>query len=369
MRATRFATLFVAITALMLGLLVPALGNQDADKTCKDLAAYTENLEGNESGEWGSIEFSPDDGPLVLNVTEGWTVNLCIKKGAEASNQGPIEAPGSPFVGPVEDLEVDYPGAVSSEGFSHYAFTFAPTPEQAQTCADFFPEADFPDLEVDSEEEAAQLCFDDEVEALTCADFFPDADFPDLEVGSEEEAAELCFDDEVEGAVLSGSLDAECIEGDENGDALVTGSVESTNTPTVLAELQRDGETVDSTDLEGDDEADLTDVLAADDTADYSLLIDGNEVDSAMFENDCLEVLGIVDRSPPTGDVEVLGETLERPAGDVEVLGESMERPTGVQAGSGGLATTGMPAFLVALMALGAMMAGTGTLTAVRRRR
>jgi hypothetical protein len=38
-------------------------------------------IEENTSGEWGSITFTPDSGPLVLVVEEGYEVRLCLKKG------------------------------------------------------------------------------------------------------------------------------------------------------------------------------------------------------------------------------------------------------------------------------------------------
>ncbi|MFP3907085.1 MAG: hypothetical protein ACLFWR_08630, partial [Acidimicrobiales bacterium] len=78
--STRFTQRFtqrialVAVLALVLAL-APTGGFASADEdhnTCKDHPAYDQNHEGNTSGDWGSITFTPDDGPLVLDVNEGY---------------------------------------------------------------------------------------------------------------------------------------------------------------------------------------------------------------------------------------------------------------------------------------------------------
>lgn len=106
-------------------------GNQETatvvDKTCKDIDGFDDNLEGDVSGEWGSIEFTQDDGPLILNVNNGYTVTLCIKKGSANNGNGPIVV--GPYVGLKVDEEVNYPGFNPADGMSHYAYIWEKTPE------------------------------------------------------------------------------------------------------------------------------------------------------------------------------------------------------------------------------------------------
>lgn len=87
-----------------------------------------------------------------------------------------------------------------------------------------------------------------------------------------------------------------------------------------------------------------------------------------------LDEVAELEDEPEEIETEVAAEVLEKEEAaaaqdEVEVLGETIQRPSGVPAGSGGLAATGMPVLLLALMALGAMIMGTGTLAAVRKRR
>ena len=99
------------IAMLLMGLMAVPTAAQTP--TCKDFADYKENLTGDTSGDWGSITFTPDDGPLILVVNEGWEVDLCLKKATD-----PIHAPGNPYGEGTH--EVHYPG--TEDGFSHYDF-------------------------------------------------------------------------------------------------------------------------------------------------------------------------------------------------------------------------------------------------------
>jgi LPXTG-motif cell wall-anchored protein len=119
----------VAVLALVLAL-TPTMGFASAEddaRTCRDLPAYTENLEGNTTGVWGSATFSQDSGPLVLEVNDGYTVWVCVKKGSAAQEFGPVEV--GPYVGPLTGVDVSYPGTPPAEGFSHYAIRWEPEGE------------------------------------------------------------------------------------------------------------------------------------------------------------------------------------------------------------------------------------------------
>jgi hypothetical protein len=125
---------FLFSTALLLsmvGIVSSATAQSvQVEKTCKDIEGYSENLTNNSSGSWGSIAFAPDSGPLVLNVNEDYTVNLCVKKGSSVGNSqypGPIDLGG--FVGPITDKDVYYPETSGVTGFSHYAYNYEYTPE------------------------------------------------------------------------------------------------------------------------------------------------------------------------------------------------------------------------------------------------
>ncbi|MGY6502028.1 MAG: hypothetical protein ACXIVQ_14190 [Acidimicrobiales bacterium] len=141
MTRTRFsvrALVLVAVGALGVSLLVPiAAASAAASDTCKDQPGFSENLEGDTSGVWGTISFTPDRGPLVLDVNDGYVVHLCLKKG---SSSGASPYPGvqltGPYVGPIEGLQVYYPG--TTKGFSHYAVRYEVTttttvPEETTT--------------------------------------------------------------------------------------------------------------------------------------------------------------------------------------------------------------------------------------------
>jgi LPXTG-motif cell wall-anchored protein len=106
-----------AVVTLRKVALAPTMGFASAEddaRTCRDLPGYTENLEGNTSGVWGSATFSQDSGPLVLDVNDGYTVWVCVKKGT-----APVEL--GPYVGPLTGVDVSYPGTPPAEGFSHYS--------------------------------------------------------------------------------------------------------------------------------------------------------------------------------------------------------------------------------------------------------
>lgn len=125
-RTTGITALVGALLLVLQVLLVPGTAGAAPGDTCKDLDGFDENHD--EEGvdrDWGSIEFTPEDGPLVLDVEVGYTIELCVKKGNEASGQGP-ELLG-PFTGPIEGQEVSYPGS-PGEGISHYSFRLVPTP-------------------------------------------------------------------------------------------------------------------------------------------------------------------------------------------------------------------------------------------------
>lgn len=92
------------------------------ERTCKDIDGFDTNIEKNSSGKWGSIKFTADKGPLVLNVNAGYEVTLCVKKGSSNNEMGPVVL--SPFEGPLEGVEVNYPGSKPAEGFSHYALKY-----------------------------------------------------------------------------------------------------------------------------------------------------------------------------------------------------------------------------------------------------
>jgi hypothetical protein len=116
------AVLFVGIAGLLV-VPVQTAGAVRVDQTCKDLNGFNTNLESDTSGVWGSIEFEQDNGPLILNVNNGYEVTLCVKKGSVQNGNGPKVL--SPFEGPLQDVEVNYPGANNpADGFSHYAYTF-----------------------------------------------------------------------------------------------------------------------------------------------------------------------------------------------------------------------------------------------------
>lgn len=115
--------------------MVPEGGPSQEPKTCKDLDDFDENLEKNSSGEWGSIIWNKvgSDGYLTVNVNEGYTLNLCIKKGSTVG-QDPFEGLRelAPLIGRIENLAVywEYPGSGTTP-FSHYAFNLdgeAPPP-------------------------------------------------------------------------------------------------------------------------------------------------------------------------------------------------------------------------------------------------
>ena len=113
-------------------LEIAAVAPPQEPKTCKDLPGFTDNLEVNSAGEWGSILWNKvgDDGYLTVNVNAGYTLELCIKKGSTVGND-PFEGlktfqGDTALTGLIEGLSLywEYPG-MGTTPFSHYAFTWS----------------------------------------------------------------------------------------------------------------------------------------------------------------------------------------------------------------------------------------------------
>src|SRR3546814_3255617 len=89
-KSALLALAFAAMTAsVTFGAALPAhAASFTRNDTCKDLLLFTQNLEGDTNDVWGSAEFEQDNGPLVLNVNDGYTVLLCVKKGSFQNGNG-----------------------------------------------------------------------------------------------------------------------------------------------------------------------------------------------------------------------------------------------------------------------------------------
>jgi hypothetical protein len=336
MDITRAATLVAAMTALLLGLLVPALAASEQAGQC---AGYDTNtkIDENESPKTVDIE-----GTMVTVTITGHSVtftdaddepisvDFCLK----ASNNNGGQQSGS--AGTVQFLNNGgQTPTISNVVIYRLTQVEQLCPEGTDLAGEPVPPGGIDDCDVPDET-------------------------PQGEVDAE----------------LSGG----CVIDDVT--FAVSGVADFTDVEDVLLELARDGVVVDSTTLDGSGFASVDDELAAGEAADYTLLVDGAEVDARSFENDCDEVLETPPlEEPPTPsgtarptDTEVEAataaatDTTDTDEAEVEVLGETIERPSSVQAGSAGLAASGLPALVLALMALGAVLAGAGARTLVRRR-
>lgn len=202
--------------------------------------------------------------------------------------------------------------------------------------------------------------------------------------GTAERDGELSFD-----AGLAG----ECV--DDDATFTVSGVAHYDDADGVtLEQLYRDDFRVDQTTLDGSGVATVSDVLAAGEQADYLLHIDGDEVAAATFVNTCTapvpadpkpgsdsddSTVGADGHTPgaavlPEGDDDADagadGSTAVAPGAedDTEVLAGTDEAGDGADGGAARLAATGSPVLILVLMGLATLLAGTGVLTAARRR-